>query len=709
MDSNKVLKALFNVLALSAVAAAAFSCTVRQLDEDLQSAPNGERLEFTASIEDEAQTRSSVDANLNFYWSPGDQVSLFYGPSGNTAGSLFTAQNTEITQSTTFTGTISAFTGMGNDGVPLSFWSVSPYLASNRSDGNSVQATLPTVQQAVAENFASNTMLMVAKSYALSLSFKHVGAMLHIRMSRSDIVSVTFQGNAGETVAGRVSVTMDSSGKPVWSPINGQGSKYVMLKKPDGFVAGTYYYLYFLPQTFAQGWSLTFETRDGQTGTYTSNNSITFARAASRNVNNLDARVTTWEAAAEYVEMGPGIFWATKNVGADSPEEYGDYFAWGETTPKTTFSWNNYKWGTQTSFSRYVTKSSLGTIDNLTTLLPEDDAATVNLGGKWRTPTREEWKWLNDNCEWTRTDGGYLVTSNVQGYEGNSIFLPAGGCIYSSPQDVGSNGYYWSSTLDADSDGAYTHYLNIDASNSYHQESDDWRYPGITVRAVYDPSFISGHKYVEMGDGLKWATCNVGASKPEDYGDYFAWGETAAKTDYSWATYKWMQSGQSAWKYITKYTFADGKTEGIWYDGETFKGDNGDGVEHKELASYDYADDVARYNWDGSWRIPTDAEWTWLRENCTWSWKTTSDGYANNGMLVTSKVSGYEGNCIFLPAAGYRLGTSLNLAGSNGYYWSSSLSERYSDLARLVYFNSREVFRDYDGRYLGFSVRPVSD
>ena len=385
-------------------------------------------------------------------------------------------------------------------------------------------------------------------------------------------------------------------------------------------------------------------------------------------MNNLDARVTTWEAAAEYVEMGPGIFWATKNVGADSPEEYGDYFAWGETTPKTTFSWNNYKWGTQTSFSRYVTKSSLGTIDNLTTLLPEDDAATVNLGGKWRTPTREEWKWLNDNCEWTRTDGGYLVTSNVQGYEGNSIFLPAGGCIYSSPQDVGSNGYYWSSTLDADSDGAYTHYLNIDASNSYHQESDDWRYPGITVRAVYDPSFISGHKYVEMGDGLKWATCNVGASKPEDYGDYFAWGETAAKTDYSWATYKWMQSGQSAWKYITKYTFADGKTEGIWYDGETFKGDNGDGVEHKELASYDYADDVARYNWDGSWRIPTDAEWTWLRENCTWSWKTTSDGYANNGMLVTSKVSGYEGNCIFLPAAGYRLGTSLNLAGSNGYY-----------------------------------------
>ena len=167
-----------------------------------------------------------------------------------------------------------------------------------------------------------------------------------------------------------------------------------------------------------------------------------------------------------------------------------------------------------------------------------------------------------------------------------------------------------------------------------------------------------------------------------------------------------MEDGQSSWDRITKYTFADGQTSGIWYDRDTFKGDKGDGVEHKDFASYNYAHDAARANWGGNWRTPTDAEWTWLRENCNWEWTGDylGDGSNKAGSIVTSKVNG---NTIFLPAAGYRFDAKLPFAGSHGYYWSSSLAESYVDCARYVYFDSGGVNWYSHSRYYGKSVRPV--
>ena len=225
---------------------------------------------------------------------------------------------------------------------------------------------------------------------------------------------------------------------------------------------------------------------------------------------------------------------------------------------------------------------------------------------------------------------------------------------------------------------------------------------------------INGHEYVEMGDGLKWATMNVGASKPEDYGDYFAWGETAAKSDYSWSTYKHIKTPSGIevavadlWKYISKYTFADGQTSCSWYNSDgSFIGDG-----KTDFKDYNYADDAARQNWKSTWRTPTDAEWTALRntDKFDWTWTADYEGTRVAGRIVTSKVKGYEGNSIFLPAAGYRVGTSISNGGSYGYYWSSSLNERYSDDARYVFFFSGEVGRGGSRRYFGWTVRPVSD
>ena len=115
----------------------------------------------------------------------------------------------------------------------------------------------------------------------------------------------------------------------------------------------------------------------------------------------------------------------------------------------------------------------------------------------------------------------------------------------------------------------------------------------------------------------------------------------------------------------------------------------------------DAEDDAATANWGAPWRTPTDAEWTELRTKCTWTWTTQNDV---KGYLVSN-----NGNSLFLPAAGYRNGTSLDYAGSYGLYWSSPLNTGDPCRAWGVYFNSGGVGRNYVNRYYGRSVRPVSE
>ena len=190
--------------------------------------------------------------------------------------------------------------------------------------------------------------------------------------------------------------------------------------------------------------------------------------------------------------------------------------------------------------------------------------------------------------------------------------------------------------------------------------------------AVSTISVAQNHEYVDLGlpSGTLWATTNVGADNPEDYGDYFAWGETKPKSDYSWETYKFGSNP-------TKYNNSDGKT------------------------TLDYSDDAAYQNWGSHWCMPTIDQLIELNDQCTWQW-TTRNG--KNGYLVTSKKNG---NTLFLPAAGYRYGTSLNDVGSNGRYWSRSLYGSNPDLARSLLFDSGRVNGSWGSRLCGRSVRPV--
>lgn len=208
------------------------------------------------------------------------------------------------------------------------------------------------------------------------------------------------------------------------------------------------------------------------------------------------------------------------------------------------------------------------------------------------------------------------------------------------------------------------------------------------------PTTAQAQDYVDLGlpSGTKWATCNLGASKPSDYGDYYAWGETEPKTEYTWATYKWMQTDQSDWKHITKYTLADDRPKGIWYDASgNFIGDG--------KTTLEAADDAATQKLGSPWRMPTDDEAKELQDNCTWTW-TTLDGI--NGY----EMKGPNGNSIFLPAAGYRHGSEHTHVNSLGHYWTGSL--RYISFAgRYLIFDSHSSKLGELYRYFGFPVRPV--
>jgi hypothetical protein len=193
-----------------------------------------------------------------------------------------------------------------------------------------------------------------------------------------------------------------------------------------------------------------------------------------------------------------------------------------------------------------------------------------------------------------------------------------------------------------------------------------------------------GHEYVDLGlpSGLKWATCNVGADSPEEYGDYFAWGEVEPKATYDWSTYKYCAGSSST---MTKYCNSSDYGKDGFIDDKTV---------------LELKDDAATVNWGGVWRMPTLAEKDELCTKCTWDW-TTQNGV--NGY----KVTGPNGNSIFLPAAGVMCKDMLLKAGSFGNYWSSSLDAISPSDAIDVDFDSDYITPNFGIRSYGQSVRPV--
>ena len=227
----------------------------------------------------------------------------------------------------------------------------------------------------------------------------------------------------------------------------------------------------------------------------------------------------------DYVDLGlpSGLLWATCNVGANDQLDYGNYYAWGETQPKTTYNWSTYKYcqGSENTLTKYCNNSTNGFngfADNLTTLLPEDDAAAVNWGNDWRMPTHEEWQELYQNTTqtWITLNGvnGHLITAS----NGNKIFLPAAGDYGENIDNVSNYGEYWSSSLRTDyADCA----LGLGFSWSDYQLVNcyDYRYFGASVRAVYSVSGGQPSQPLE-GRAIEWVRKGANVLNAEEMDSY---------------------------------------------------------------------------------------------------------------------------------------------------------------------------------------------
>ena len=489
----------------------------------------------------------------------------------------------------------------------------------------------------------------------------------------------------------------------------------------------------------------------------------------------------------EWVDLGlpSGTLWATCNVGANAPEQYGDYFALGETEPKDVYDWSTYKWcdGSQYSLTKYCSSNGYGIIDYKNALDPEDDAAYMNWGSSWRTPTKDQLVELMNVCTWTSKTQNGVSGLLVTGPNGNTMFMPYAGHIEGRTFiDVGSRAGYWSQT-DIFADMGHIMYFNW--SNVY--IAWEYRCEGWSVRPVrcpklrieeqnYDfgevpvgethtgeltivnntaeeqtltvtadepfllkqqdgsaasitvsvpggssatvtvvftattpgefngnvtfkcPALDGGqrvipvqalaysgeapeHRYVDLGlpSGTLWATCNVGASRPEDCGDHFAWGETEPKENYSLETYKWYDSNYHK---LTKYCTS---------------GDFGTVDNLTELYPND---DAAFVNWGSSWRMPTEDQFLELSQYCSKKW-TTRNGV--NGYLYI----GPSGNTIFMPTTGRRTYTSLQDSDSKGCYWSRTLVEGNSYTAWILMLYSTDMNCSSNQRSTGCAVRAV--
>lgn len=698
-------------------------------------------------------TRSFRLDDGSVWWSPNEEVSVFYG-AGSNGGSKFVSMNSAIAETVELQGSVQ-MAGSGKD-----FWAVYPYSEGNSCDGSSIITVIPDQQTGVEGNFSNDVFPTVAKSSSLSLAFWNICGGVKFFVSRNDIKSVTFKGNNNEVLAGTVKVSFGSDGTPVIQEVIDAKSE-VTLVAPDGgtFKVGKYYYITLLPAELRGGITMVFET-DNTVGTLVSDKAQTVKRSVFGVLKNIDSKVSEWETV--WVDLGLSVKWATCNVGADKPSEYGDYFAWGEVQPKSDYTWSTYKWcnGSSNTQTKYNINSLYGTVDNKIVLDHEDDAACINLGDGWRMPTYEEWTELINNCTWTWTDdyegtgvSGKIVTSNKSGYTDKSIFLPAAGDFYDGGQrNFGTNGFYWSSLLNTDS-SAYASYVFFN-SNSF-RLFRNYRYVGKTIRPVYgefipvasitldnislelfsgttkqltatisptnatNPSVrwasadesvarvdengivlavakgtttVSAYasnglssscevtvtqataepEAVDLGLSVKWATFNVGATKPEEYGDYFAWGEIEPKSDYRWSTYKWCNGSYNT---LTKYN-----TDSSYGT-----------VDNKTVL--DLEDDAAHVNWGGSWRMPTLEEIEELHENC--SIISTNRG-GINGYEVVSSVNG---NSIFLP---YNDNSSIDGV-KTGYWCSSLLYNRYAYRYQLSSYS----WRNNAQRAFGCQIRPV--
>ena len=630
----------------------------------------------------DSATRSSVnitESGASFTWCENDTVGIF--PNTGSQAEFAMSQGAG-TETATFTG---GGWALKSSATYAAYY---PYNFYNRDLKN-----IPVIYEGQTQNGNATTAHIGAYDFmaasvstpengAVSFDMQHLGCLVQLTVDLDEAatineVSIKYgEENSGEFITnGYIDLSSQTPAIQASSQEDKSNTISIVLENLSVTAeeAATVYFMMAPVNLEGKTIDVTVTKDNDDTKTYqTAGKNFIAGKAYAIALTNKDVLLTY-----NLVDLGlpSGTLWADRNVGADAPEAYGDYFAWGDVLTTASPGWTDYKWceGSSVTMTKYCTDDRFGTVDNKTVLELEDDAAYINMGMNWRMPTEKEYSELISECtwEWITQNGtaGYKVT----GTNGNSIFFPAAGFwVVSNATSAGTYGYYYSSSLNEEySDRANS--LCLSSEEFY--VSDIPRNHALTVRAVVK----NGPDKVDLGlsSGTLWADRNVGANAPEAYGDYFAWGETTTKSTYDWSTYKWCQGSDAT---MTKYCTSS-------YYGT---------IDNKTVL--DLEDDAAFVNIGAEWRMPTEEDFRELHAECSWT-STTQNG--TNGY----KVTGPNGNSIFLPTAGYYGSSGFGGAGSYGYYWSSTL---HSINANATSFDLEMDYFDVHSRYCGLPVRAVA-
>lgn len=444
-----------------------------------------------------------------------------------------------------------------------------------------------------------------------------------------------------------------------------------------------------------------------------------------------------------YVDLGlpTGTLWATCNVGALVPNQYGQLFKWGETNIAEDNRSHKYI-DADGNYTKYCLYEEYGTVDGKSVLDRCDDAAVANMGGAWRMPTNNEVIELLDGCSWLWTDnynntgvagvmgtslqnkatiffpcedGEYLQvwSSSVRNYNTSKnmsgiFFFNRKSQSYDPVVTARNNSNHVRAVYDPKAEAAAAEEAqnalndakkeNEELKNDLakaQKEAEDAQKEIVTLNekledcsgsSVYDLIKYNGYDHVDLGlpSGNVWSTANLGAESESTYGDYYAWGELESKPNADACTRKNYRFYDNTEGYYTKYGEYDGKT------------------------SLQLADDAIHAQMGGSWKMPSTDDFQELIDECTWEWINTEE-------RVGALATGPNGNTIFFPAAGHwasGVGTNLYI-GAFGYYWTKDLaygSEMIVSVLRIgtdLNYGKKKPFIQQEERYHGLNIRAV--
>lgn len=483
-------------LVMAATIAAAAVCLAacdKALTETPETAPSGEEVTLEITMEDcsvdgedTPDTKTIVKNTKEIWWEYGDAVNIY--ASNSTKADKFTVKlsSGQTAKTAKFSGTFSS-----SSSTYVVFY---PYTGTATQSGE-LTTTINPNQTARAGSFDKNLMMACASFPAQKPGFtlKPVLGGLRFRVSRTDIKSVSVYANDGYGVAGEVKVSSLGSSNPSVTRTANSDVIATLSMSSGTFQTGVDYFIVLIPRTMTGGITLQMTTTSGKVLEAKSKKDVVVKKGTfgyfPKPIN--EYAVTSTPTA---VDLGLSVKWANCNVGAASPEQSGNFYAWGMTTTMPSYQWKYYKWcnGTKNTLTKYNNNSANGTVDNKSKYSDynyADDPARVNLGGKWRVPTNAEWQELIDNCTWTWTTQngvkGCKATSKKSGYTSKSIFIPAcGNMYYSQLKNEGTRGYYMLDNVTANTNSIYTmsFFVSQDYLGSFSGNSD--RCYGSAVRAV---------------------------------------------------------------------------------------------------------------------------------------------------------------------------------------------------------------------------------